>query len=110
MEGEGSSRAIRLDLSKNEGECWWPYVIEGEPSIDVTKIDPDPVGLDALSGDLRAQVEKMMVVQTERYLDVVRPAGQGKVSFRHEQNRQRKDALLVYGASTHLILNLLLAS
>ena len=84
LEGEGSARAIRLDLSKNEGECWWPYVIEGEPSIDVTKIDPDPVGLDALNGDLRSQVEKMMVVQTEHHLDVVRPAGEGKVSFRHE--------------------------
>ena len=37
-------------------------MIEGEPSIDVTAINPDPVGIDTLNGDLRAHVEKMMVV------------------------------------------------
>ena len=36
-------------------------MIEGEQSIDVTAINPDPVGIDTLNGDLRAQVEKMMV-------------------------------------------------
>lgn len=37
-------------------------MVEGQPPIDVTKIDPPPVQLDALDGSLRSQVEKMMVV------------------------------------------------
>lgn len=53
---------MRIDLDKNEGSHWWPYVVEGQPPIDVTKIDPPPVQLDALDGGLRSQVEKMMVV------------------------------------------------
>lgn len=45
-------------------------MIEGEPSIDVTAINPDPVGIDTLNGDLRAQVEKMMVNRIFRQIRI----------------------------------------
>lgn len=61
IDSDDDQRVLRIDLDKNEGSHWWPYVVEGEPSIDVTKIDPPPVQLDALDGSLRSQVEKMMV-------------------------------------------------
>ena len=61
LEGEGADRLIRVELEKNEGDHWWPHVVEGEPEVDVSQIDPPPVNLDALEGSLRSQVEKMMV-------------------------------------------------
>ena len=61
LEGEGEHRVIRVELEKNEGDHWWPSVIEGEREIDVSKIDPPPVSMDSLEGSLRSQVEKMMV-------------------------------------------------
>lgn len=64
LEGEGEHRVIRVELEKNEGDHWWPRVIEGEREIDVSKIDPPPVSVDSLEGSLRSQVEKMMVSHT----------------------------------------------
>ena len=50
LEGEGADRLIRVELEKNEGDHWWPHVVEGEPEVDVSQIDPPPVNLDALEG------------------------------------------------------------
>ena len=61
LETENNQRYLRIELEKNEGEHWWPYTVEGEKSIDVSKIEPPPVNLDALDGSVRSQVEKMMV-------------------------------------------------
>lgn len=66
LEGEGEHRVIRVELEKNEGDRWWPYVIEGEREIDVSQIDPPPVSVDSLEGSLRSQVEKMMVSHTTK--------------------------------------------
>ena len=62
LEGEGDNRVIRVELEKNEGDHWWPFVIEGEKEIDVSQINPPPVTVDSLEGSLRTQVEKMMVL------------------------------------------------
>ena len=69
LETESSQRYLRIELEKNEGEHWWPYVVEGEATIDVSKIEPPPVNLDALEGSVRSQVEKMMV-QLELTYDI----------------------------------------
>lgn len=66
LEAEGEHRVIRVELEKNEGDHWWPCVIEGEREIDVSKIDPPPVSVDSLEGSLRSQVEKMMVSHTTK--------------------------------------------
>ena len=63
LETENNQRYLRIELEKNEGEHWWPYAIQGEKSIDVSKIEPPPVNLDALDGSVRSQVEKMMYEQ-----------------------------------------------
>lgn len=62
IDTEDAQRVLKIDLDKNEGPHWWPFVVEGEPSIDVSKIEPPPVHLNALDGDLRSEVEKMIVV------------------------------------------------
>ena len=66
IDNEGTQRVLRIDLDKNEGPHWWPYVVEGEPAIDVSKIDTPPVTLETLDGSLRSQVEKMMVRMNKR--------------------------------------------
>ena len=52
---------MRIELDKNEGDHWWPYVVDSEEPIDVSKIEPPPSSLDEIDPSVRSQVEKMMV-------------------------------------------------
>lgn len=40
---------------------WWRCVMEGDPEIDVTKVEPENSKLTDLDADTRSTVEKMMV-------------------------------------------------
>lgn len=53
-------KEVNIHLEKVTQE-WWSGVIQGHPSIDVTKIQPENSKLGDLDGDTRAVVEKMMV-------------------------------------------------
>lgn len=61
LETEKGLRVLRIELDKNEGDHWWPYVVDGEEPIDVSKIEPPPSSLDEIDESVRSQVEKMMV-------------------------------------------------
>ena len=47
---------------------WWDRVAEGEPTIDVTKIQPENSKLSDLDSGTRATVEKMMFDQRQKAL------------------------------------------
>ena len=61
LETEKGQRVLRIELDKNEGDHWWPYVVDSEKPIDVSKIEPPPSSLDEIDVSVRSQVEKMMV-------------------------------------------------
>ena len=61
IDDEGS-RVLRIDLYKNEGLKWWPCVIDGDPTIDTTLIDPSPISLDNLDTNVATEVAKYMVL------------------------------------------------
>ena len=48
--------------------AWWKSVVEGETEIDTSKVEPEQSRLDDLSGEMRAQVEKMMHDQRQKAL------------------------------------------
>ena len=66
LETEGSAKLLRLYLKKAKGMEWWPRLLEGEPQIDVARIEPENSQLSDLDSDTRATVEKMMDEQRRK--------------------------------------------
>ena len=59
-------RTLEVTLTKADTMKWWARVIEGEPSIDVTKVEPENSKLGDLDAETRATVEKMMWDQRQK--------------------------------------------
>lgn len=63
---KSGGRLLTLVLFKENGFEWWPCVAEGQPIIDVSKIEPENSKLSDLDADTRKTVEKMMFDQRQK--------------------------------------------
>jgi hypothetical protein len=59
-------RALSVFLTKDNQMEWWTCVGEGEPTIDVTKVEPENSKLSDLDPETRKTVEKMMFDQAQK--------------------------------------------
>lgn len=62
------SNTIEVSLTKINSMEWWKCVVQGEPEIDTTKIEPEPSGLHDVDPEMRSTVEKMMYDQQQQAL------------------------------------------
>lgn len=61
FESEKGKKNISLEIAKFKTyQGWWNCVVKGEPTIDTSKVNPEPSKLSDLDGEMRGQVEKMM--------------------------------------------------
>ncbi|EFN56166.1 hypothetical protein CHLNCDRAFT_57614 [Chlorella variabilis] len=59
-------RQLELTLTKKDGMQWWRCVVQGQPEIDVQKVEPEASKLTDLEPEMRATVEKMMYDQRQK--------------------------------------------
>lgn len=62
---EDGNRLV-INLQKLNQMEWWDAVCEGDPKIDVKKVQPESSRLDDLDGETRQTVEKMMFDQRQK--------------------------------------------
>jgi len=61
-------KEISVSLQKDNTMEWWKCVIQGDPEIDTTKVQPENSQLSDLDPDTRQTVEKMMFDQRQKAL------------------------------------------
>jgi len=63
-----ADKVVTVCMTKEKGMEWWSCVAEGEPQIDITKINPDASKLSDLDLETRGTVEKLMFDSRQKAL------------------------------------------
>lgn len=66
VDSDSSGKSLSVVFNKENSMEWWNSVGEGEPSIDIQKVEPENSKLGDLDGETRKTVEKMMFDQAQK--------------------------------------------
>lgn len=84
------SNTLEVSLTKVDSMKWWPCVVQGEPEIDTSKIEPEPSSLHDVDPEMRSTVEKMMFDQQQQAIRQQSPSKQKAESVEDKQEAIRR--------------------
>ena len=84
---EDGNRLVIILQKLNQME-WWEGVIKGDPTIDITKIQPENSSLNDLDGETRKTVEKMMFDQRQKAMGLPTSDEQEKLNMLEKFKQQ----------------------
>ena len=68
LEDTKDGKFIVIYLAMANTMEWWSCVLQGEPEIEITLIEPESSNMNDLDPETRAQVEKMMFDQQQKQM------------------------------------------
>lgn len=66
---DDTGRIVSIEVPKKNQMEWWKCIVEGDPVIDTSKVEPENSKLSDLDRDTRQTVEKMMFDQRQKAMN-----------------------------------------
>eukprot|EP00560_Eucampia_antarctica_P009321 CAMPEP_0197828436 /NCGR_PEP_ID=MMETSP1437-20131217/4997_1 /TAXON_ID=49252 ORGANISM="Eucampia antarctica, Strain CCMP1452" /NCGR_SAMPLE_ID=MMETSP1437 /ASSEMBLY_ACC=CAM_ASM_001096 /LENGTH=365 /DNA_ID=CAMNT_0043429639 /DNA_START=11 /DNA_END=1108 /DNA_ORIENTATION=- len=87
---EDGNRLV-INLQKLNQMEWWEAICDGDPKIDVKKVQPENSNLNDLDGETRQTVEKMMFDQRQKAMGLPSSDEQNKASMLEKFKKQHPE-------------------